>query len=218
MAQFHIEIIITSSVLFLAMVVLFRSLAFAVISIVTMALTVTITFGIVTAMFTYDWLHSAWPELQHVDKWFWLIVVLAFSVTCVLSLDYNVFLIVRILEYRYLGHTNQNAVVAAVGATGPIISFAAVIMMVAFGALMFSNTIMMNQFGITLTIAVFIDAFLVRPLVVPAFVMMFPGRSLWWPRSVPHIKYSNGDSARTLQDEEGAVDADATRNVDDRAL
>ena len=82
MEQFKTEVIITVLMLFGAMLLLFRSFAISLISIFTMGLTVATTFGIVTFVTHADWFHGVWKELRHVDAYFWVIVVLAFSICC----------------------------------------------------------------------------------------------------------------------------------------
>lgn len=195
MAQFPIEVAVTATMLFVAIGLLFRSAFFAVKLLLTMGFTVVVTFGLTISVYHYSWLHGAWPALEEVNKLFWLIVVIAFSVACVLSLDYDVFLIVRVLEFRRVHRfSDVDSVIHAVSHSGPVISFAAFIMMVAFGALIFADTVMMNQFGVSLTLAVFVDAFVVRPMLVPALIAVMPNsRTVWFPRRMPEPLPSNDE-------------------------
>jgi len=210
MKQFVLVIGITAAMLVLAILVLFRSVFFAAKMLFTMAYTVVFSFGLNITLYHYGWFNGAWFALDHVDKYFWLIIVIGFSVCCVLSLDYDVFLIIRVLEFRREHRfTDRQSVVHAVSRSGPVISYAALIMMIAFGALIFADTVMMSQFGLTLTLAVFLDAFVVRPLIVPALIAVVPTRAVWFPRRMPEPLYAEDELHATPTVEADGADGDA---------
>lgn len=186
MRQFQIVLAITFSVLFGAILLLFRSLFFAVKMVLTVAYSVTLAFGIVTLCFHYSWLHNAWYPLKEIDAYFWLIVVLGFTVSCVVALDYDVFLIIRILDFRVVYKLNdKDSTIEALARSSSTIAWAAIIMVSAIGALIFANTVMLAQFGLTIALSVFVDAYLVRPLIVPAMIALMPSKALWFPRCFP---------------------------------
>jgi RND superfamily putative drug exporter len=119
--------------------------------------------------------------------------VLLFCIAFGLSMDYEVFLISRIREYwlasgsRSAGaigqprtHVdNSESVALGVARTGRVITAAALIMSISFAALIAAQVQVMRLFGLGLTVAVLVDATLVRMVLVPA-VMRVLGRWNWW--------------------------------------
>jgi uncharacterized membrane protein YdfJ with MMPL/SSD domain len=109
--------------------------------------------------------------------------VLLFCIAFGLSMDYEVFLIARIREYWLAsGRTsadNSESVALGVSHTGRVITAAALIMVISFAALMAAQVSLMRLFGFGLTVAILVDATLVRLLLMPA-VMQWLGRFNWW--------------------------------------
>ena len=101
-----------------------------------------------------------------------------------LGIDYDVFLLTRIFEYRLSGMSDEDSIVIAMAKTGSAISGAGFIMCVAFGGLLASTETMLNQFGFVLTVSVFLDTFVIRTILVPA-LMIKASRWNWWPRTMP---------------------------------
>ncbi len=119
--------------------------------------------------------------------------VLLFCIAFGLSMDYEVFLVARIREFWLKlratagGATsrqedNEEAVALGIAYTGRVITAAALIMSISFAALIASNVSFMRMFGLGLTLAVLVDATLVRMVLVPAFMRLM-GESNWW---APH--------------------------------
>jgi RND superfamily putative drug exporter len=137
--------------------------------------------------------------------------VLLFCIAFGLSMDYEVFLISRIREYwlasRRTNGANSESVALGVARTGRVITAAALIMSISFAALIASQVQVMRLFGLGLTIAVLVDATLVRMVLVPAFMQVM-GRWNWWaPRPLvwlhERIGISDGD-----EPERQAIQAD----------
>jgi putative drug exporter of the RND superfamily len=109
--------------------------------------------------------------------------ILMFCIAFGLSMDYEVFLMSRIREYwMNSGRTradNDESVALGVARTGRVITAAAVIMSISFGALIAAQVSFMRMFGAGLTIAILMDATIIRMLLVPAF-MRIMGRLNWW--------------------------------------
>jgi RND superfamily putative drug exporter len=109
--------------------------------------------------------------------------VLLFCIAFGLSMDYEVFLISRIREYWLQSDrtpaANNESVALGVARTGRVITAAALVMSISFAALMAAQVTFMRMFGLGLTLAVLMDATLVRMLLVPAF-MRVVGRLNWW--------------------------------------
>ncbi|MGB0971595.1 MAG: MMPL family transporter [Mycobacterium sp.] len=120
--------------------------------------------------------------------------VLLFCIAFGLSMDYEVFLVARIREFwlklRATGggrtadsqRDNEESVALGIAYTGRVITAAALIMSISFAALIASNVSFMRMFGLGLTLAVLVDATLVRMVLVPAFMRLM-GESNWW---APH--------------------------------
>ncbi len=105
--------------------------------------------------------------------------IIMFAILFGLSMDYEVLLLSRIRE-RYLAHRdNTRAVAEGIGLTGGIITGAALIMVAVFAAFGMSSITSIKSLGITMSLAVLIDATIVRGLLVPAFMRVM-GRINWW--------------------------------------
>ena len=110
--------------------------------------------------------------------------VLLFCVAFGLSMDYEVFLISRIREFWLAAEPgtavdNDRAIALGLAGTGRIVTAAALLMSISFAALMASQVSIMRMFGLGLTLAIVMDATLVRMLLVPAFMHLL-GRRNWW--------------------------------------
>ena len=97
-----------------------------------------------------------------------------------LSMDYEVFLLSRIREEYLAGRDNQAAVAVGMERTGQIITSAALILVVVVGTLVFSHLMLNKALGVTFAAAIFLDATLIRLLLVPAMMRVL-GNLNWWP-------------------------------------
>ena len=111
------------------------------------------------------------------------IPVLMFCLAFGLSMDYQVFVLSRIREYWLAsGRTRSDSdesVALGVARTGRVITAAALLMAISFAALLTADVAFMKMFGVGLTIAVLVDATLVRTLLLPALMRVL-GRANWW--------------------------------------
>ena len=114
----------------------------------------------------------------------WLAPVMCFSIIIGLGLDYDVFLISRIYEFRLGGYVDHAAALKGIYKTGYIITAAGLIMTVAFGGLFASTELLLNQAAFLLVVSVLFDTFVVRTLLVPALFALSGARS-WWPAPLP---------------------------------
>ncbi|MBP6995827.1 MAG: MMPL family transporter [Phycicoccus sp.] len=105
------------------------------------------------------------------------LLVLAFGFG--LSMDYEVFLLSRIVELHEAGHDTDSAVGLGLQRSGRIISSAALLMIIVFSGFAAGELLIMKEMGVGMVIAVFIDATLVRMLLVPA-TMTVLGSANWW--------------------------------------
>ena len=107
------------------------------------------------------------------------IVVLMAAVVFGLSTDYEVFLLSRMVEARTRGASTAEAVTTGLARTGRVISAAAVLLIVVTGAFALSSVTTMRFVGVGMIIALFLDATVVRMLLVPA-VLRLMGEAAWW--------------------------------------
>ena len=105
--------------------------------------------------------------------------ILLFAVAFGLSTDYGVFLLTRIKEEHDRGVPNDEAVALGLQRTGRIVTFAALLFMIAIGAFVTSEIIFIKQLGLGTALAVFIDATIVRALLVPSLMRLL-GPWNWW--------------------------------------
>jgi RND superfamily putative drug exporter len=109
--------------------------------------------------------------------------VLLFCIAFGLSMDYEVFLLSRIREYWLVSDQtradNDEAVALGLAHTGRVVTAAAVIMSISFAALIAAQVSFMRMFGVGLTVAILMDATLVRMILLPAFMHVM-GRANWW--------------------------------------
>jgi RND superfamily putative drug exporter len=105
--------------------------------------------------------------------------VLMFAVLFGLSMDYEVFLVSRMRESWLRTGDNGRAVLEGLASTGRVITAAAAIMVAVFAAFVPSSDVVLKSIGIGMASAIFIDATIVRLLLVPA-VMHILGRANWW--------------------------------------
>jgi uncharacterized membrane protein YdfJ with MMPL/SSD domain len=109
--------------------------------------------------------------------------VLLFCIAFGLAMDYEVFVVARIREFWLMsGRTradNDDAVALGVARTGRVVTAAALVMSISFAALIASHVSFMRMFGVGLTLAVIVDATLVRMVLLPAFMRIL-GTWCWW--------------------------------------
>ncbi len=102
------------------------------------------------------------PILEDSSGVYWIIPIMSFSILVGLALDYDIFLMSRVVEFRKQGWSDRAAMCLAIEKTGSIITSAGLIMCVSFAGLLLTNTLVLQQYGFSLFIGVFIDTFIVR--------------------------------------------------------
>ncbi|HET7108037.1 MAG TPA: MMPL family transporter [Candidatus Acidoferrum sp.] len=109
-----------------------------------------------------------------------IVPILSFAIVFGLSMDYEVFLVARVLEERRRGLCERSAVVEGLARTAGLITSAAAIMIAVFTAFTVGGFLVVQMLGFTLAVAVFIDATVVRMVVGPALLKL-AGDWNWWP-------------------------------------
>jgi RND superfamily putative drug exporter len=124
--------------------------------------------------------------------------ILVFCITFGLSMDYEVFVLARITEQHNAGMALGAAVVQGVSHSARVISAAAAVLCVSFLGLLTSRVSFIQFMGLGAGLAVLLDAYLVRPVLVPAFIGL-TGRWTWWapaPLRALHRRYGLSESGR----------------------
>jgi RND superfamily putative drug exporter len=163
---------------FVLLLLVFRSVVIPATSILMNLLSVSAAYGLLVAVFQQDFLTSELGFDKSEQLEFWLPLFL-FCILFGLSMDYHVFLLSRIqAEYRVSGD-NTSAVGSGVVHTAGMITSAAIIMVAVFVGFAQAHSVVLQQMGFGLAVAILIDATLIRSLLVPA-VMQKLGRFNWW--------------------------------------
>ncbi len=136
--------------------------------------------------------------------------ILMFCVAFGLSMDYEVFLLSRIKEDYDLSGDNSHAVAAGLDHTGRLVTAAAGLLAIVFITFMTSAVSVVKLVGLGLTLAVLVDAFVIRATLVPA-IMKLAGRSNWWaplPLRRFHLRFG-------IWEREPSIEMDRLRRVPD---
>jgi RND superfamily putative drug exporter len=158
----------------------FRSLFAAVKAIVLNALSVAASFGALVLVFQDGYGSSFLGVPRGTGSVFPLVPIVTFAIVFGLSMDYEVFLVARVLEARRNGLSERDAIPEGLARTAGLITSAAAIMIVVFAAFTFGDFLVVKMIGFTLAIAVLIDATLVRMVIGPA-LLRIAGDWNWWP-------------------------------------
>jgi putative drug exporter of the RND superfamily len=163
---------------FLLLLVAFRSIVIPLTAAVMNLLAAAGSFGLVVAVFQWGWLSDAigaGPGAP-IDAW---VPVMLFAILFGLSMDYQVFLVSRMHEEWVHSRDNKRAVSVGQAETGGIITAAALIMIAVFLGFLLTPGRPIKIFGFGLAAAVFLDAFILRTMLVPSLMHLF-GRSNWF--------------------------------------
>ena len=164
----------------LALAVGFHSVLVPLKAVVLNLLTVGAALGVVVLVFQDGIGARVLGLTAPLDGVFAAVPLLVFCVVFGLSMDYEVFLLSRVAEARQGGASEEAALVTGVSQSGRVITSAASIMVVVFGAFALGDFVLVKILGVALAAAVVLDATLVRLAVGPALLAL-AGRWNWWP-------------------------------------
>lgn len=170
-APYGLLLIVIST--FIILMAAFRSLLIPLKAILMNGLSLGCTFGLVVWIFQKGHLGVASVSIGLI------LPVFVFSLVFGLSMDYEVFLISRIQEFYLKTGDNSAATISGLTYTSKIITSAAAIMIVVTGAFAFTGVMPVKQLGVGIAIAIFIDATIVRMVLVPALMKLL-GDWNWW--------------------------------------
>ncbi|HTA12659.1 MAG TPA: MMPL family transporter [Solirubrobacteraceae bacterium] len=173
----------------LLLLVVFRSLVIPVQAAVMNLLSIGASLGVVVAIFQWGWLGGLFNVKGAPIQAF--IPVMLFAIVFGLSMDYEVFLVSRIHEEWTRTRDPHKAVGQALASTGRVITAAATIMICVFLSFVAGGERILELFGLSLASAVFLDAFVVRSLLLPSVLQLLGARTWalpgWLQHRLPHI-------------------------------
>jgi putative drug exporter of the RND superfamily len=186
---------------FLLLMVAFRSLLVPATAAVMNLLAAGAAFGVVVAVFQLGWGSEA-LGLGRAGPVEAFLPVIMLAILFGLSMDYQVFLVSRMHEEWVHTGDNEYAVTRGQATTGRVITAAAAIMICVFVAFVFGGQRVIAEFGIGLAAAVFLDAFVLRTVLVPAAMHLFGPANWWLPgwldRILPHLSVEPADEPHEL--------------------
>jgi putative drug exporter of the RND superfamily len=168
---------------FLILVVILRALLLAALAVALNLITVAVAFGVLTLLFDVP---EGWPLGGHtyVDA---IGAAGIFGIIFGLSIDYAVFLLMRMREHYENNASNKEAIVFGLDKTARVITGAAAIMMAVFVAFAGADIATVSQLGTGLAVAVLLDATVVRIVLLPALMLLLGDRVWWLPRPLQRI-------------------------------
>ncbi len=164
---------------FLLLMAVFRSLLVPLKAVIMNMLSIAAAYGVVVAVFQWGWFGSiSGVEAAPIEPF---IPMMLFAIVFGLSMDYEVFLLSRVKEEFDRTGDPRNSVADGLAATARVITAAAAIMVVVFGSFLFEDDRIIKLFGLGLSMAVLLDATLVRMLLVPATMELLGAKNWWLP-------------------------------------
>jgi len=186
----------------LLLMIVFRSVLVPLKAMLMNLLSIGAAFGLIVAVFQWGWGASI-IGVDGTGPIISFFPVFLFAIVFGLSMDYEVFLMSRIHEEWEHSHDATLSVTRGLALTGRVITAAAAIMVTVFASFMIGEDRIIKLFGLGLASAVFIDAVIIRSVLVPA-VMQLIGKRAWWlptwlDRILPrlHVEPAEGDPSPT---------------------
>jgi hypothetical protein len=156
---------------------------------VKLALTVIVpivtTYGMAVAVYqmnVLDWMGIS--MLQGTAGLDFRMMILTAGILFGFAMDYDLFLVVRVYEYRQAGYDNLSAVKRSLVETGPVITTVGTMMVLSFFCIMCSRTMFLRTMGFIFTVGVSFDVFVVRTMIAPVFLSIAE-RLNYWPGEMP---------------------------------
>ena len=189
-----LAVVLIMVVAFVLLLLVFRSVAIAVSSIVLNLIGVAASFGFATIVFQHG-IGAGLLGIEHqgfVNAW---APIFFFALLFGLSMDYQLFLLAAIRERFEATGDTQRAIREGISMTGRPITNAALIMIVVFVAFGVTGPIPPTELGVTLALAVFLDATVIRMMLVPSVMSLLGHRNWWIPkwldRRLPKVHFSH---------------------------
>jgi RND superfamily putative drug exporter len=166
---------------FILLMLVFRSLLVPLKAVIMNLLSIGAAYGVIVAIFQNGWMKNliGIGKEGPIEAW---VPMMLFAIVFGLSMDYEVFLLSRIKEEYDRDHDNAAAVSHGLAKTARLITAAAAIMICVFGSFVLSDMRVLKLIGFGLAFAVFIDATVVRLVLVPATMELLGDKNWWFPK------------------------------------
>jgi uncharacterized membrane protein YdfJ with MMPL/SSD domain len=169
------------AVAFLLLLLTFRSIVIPIKAIVLNMLSVGAAYGVLVLVFQKGWFESllGFKSTGAVESWLPLFL---FVVLFGLSMDYQVFIVSRIREAFDRGMNTEDAVEHGIRSTASVVTSAAIVMVAVFGIFASLGALMLKEMGVGLAVAVFVDATIVRAVLLPATMKLLGDWNWYLPK------------------------------------
>lgn len=173
--------VVVIGLIFVVLMLAFRSLLVPLKAAIGILLSIGAALGIVVAVFQWGWgasvigVDGTMPIISFLP-------VMSFAILFGLSMDYEVFILSRVREEWLRTGDARQSVIRGVGATARVITAAAAIMTAVFGGFLLGDRSVVKMVGLALSIAVLLDATVIRLVLVPSTMVMFNRANWWLPR------------------------------------
>jgi RND superfamily putative drug exporter len=166
---------------FILLMLVFRSILVPLKAVIMNLLSIGAAYGVIVAIFQNGWMKNlvGIGKEGPIEAW---VPMMLFAIVFGLSMDYEVFLLSRIKEEYDQTHDNATAVSHGLAKTARLITAAAAIMICVFGSFVLSDMRVLKLVGFGLAFAVFIDATVVRLVLVPATMELLGDKNWWFPK------------------------------------
>ncbi|CAJ36193.1 MMPL family transporter [Methanocella arvoryzae] len=145
---------------------------------------------IITLLMSVVWTLGAYVLIMQIMFGYvtsWILPIFLFCALMGLGVDYDIFLVSRVREEVMKGKSDEEAIETAVESTGSIITLCGAVMASAFGSMLLSTSAELQEFGFVLSLAIILDATVIRLMLVPA-IMVLMKKYNWWMPFVGHAK------------------------------
>jgi uncharacterized membrane protein YdfJ with MMPL/SSD domain len=190
-------------VCFVLIAVSFRAAMIPIILLFTVIVPISWSYG--AALYVYEDGVLEWLQCEALSPFNgagidWTVPIFTLTIQLGLALDYAIFLFERIFEFREWGFGDLESIQLGLSATGPIISAAGMIFAFTFISMLLSSMPVTNQIGFVFVFSIVVDTFVVRTILVPAMLSVYPPCN-YWPTKMPPVEYRWLGPSRTNANE-----------------
>ncbi|QES44326.1 hypothetical protein DEJ49_27970 [Streptomyces venezuelae] len=183
---------------FVMTVFAFRSVVLGLLGVVLNLLSVGSALGVLVLVFQGDWAEEllSFVSLGGISS---RVPLFLFVILFGLSMDYQVFVVSRIREAALNGVPTRKAVIDGITSSAKVVTSAAIVMVTVFASFVMLHILEMKQMGLVLAVAVLLDAFVIRVMILPAALLLL-GRAAWWPSRAIRRAEARVAEARTAEE------------------
>jgi RND superfamily putative drug exporter len=194
------------------LLVVFRSILVPIKAAIAILLSIAASFGVLVAIFQWGWMKDL-IGLQETVPVISFLPLLMFAILFGLSMDYEVFILSRIREDYVRTGDARRSVLTGLTSSARVITAAALIMISVFASFVLGEDPIIKMFGVGFATAVFLDATVVRMVIVPATMALFGDRAWWLPgwldRLIPDLDVEGEHLIEALDHQDGSAPGDA---------